>query len=44
MERLVGTVSRGVRAPIIRQGDDLADVYKRQVWPYSGCPGVREPS
>ncbi|MBQ7839241.1 MAG: coenzyme F420-0:L-glutamate ligase [Lachnospiraceae bacterium] len=26
MERLVGTVSRGVRAPIIRQGDDLAAI------------------
>lgn len=26
MERLVGTVSRGVRAPIIRQGDDLAQI------------------
>lgn len=26
MERLVGTVSRGVRAPIIRQGDDIASI------------------
>lgn len=26
MERLVGTVSRGVRAPIIREGDDLAQI------------------
>ena len=26
MERMVGTVSRGVRAPIIRQGDDLARI------------------
>ena len=26
MERLVGTISRGVRAPIIRQGDDLASI------------------
>ena len=25
-ERLVGTVSRGVRAPIIRQGDNLAQI------------------
>ena len=24
MERLIGTVSRGIRAPIIRQGDDLS--------------------
>lgn len=26
MERLVGTVSRGVRAPIIRQGDDITEI------------------
>ncbi len=26
MERLVGTVSRGIRAPIIREGDDLAQI------------------
>ena len=26
MERKVGTVSRGVRAPIIREGDDLAQI------------------
>ena len=26
MERLVGTVSRGVRAPIIRKGDDIAQI------------------
>ena len=26
MERLIGTVSRGVRAPIIRQGDDIAQI------------------
>ena len=26
MERLIGTVSRGVRAPIIRQGDDIAAI------------------
>lgn len=26
MERFVGTVSRGLRAPIIRQGDDLAQI------------------
>ena len=26
MERLVGTVSRGLRAPIIRQGDDLEKI------------------
>ena len=26
MERLIGTVSRGVRAPIIRQGDDIIQI------------------
>ncbi len=26
MERLIGTISRGVRAPIIRQGDDMAKI------------------
>lgn len=31
MERKVGTVSRGIRCPIIRQGDDLADIVVRSV-------------
>lgn len=26
MERLIGTVSRGIRAPIIREGDDIAQI------------------
>ena len=26
MERKVGTVSRGIRCPIIRQGDNLAEI------------------
>ena len=26
MERLIGTVSRGIRAPIIREGDDLSQI------------------
>lgn len=26
MERKIGTVSRGVRCPIIREGDALADI------------------
>ena len=26
MSRMVGTVSRGVRAPIIRHGDDLVEI------------------
>ncbi len=31
MERMVGTVSRGVRAPIIRSGDDLAAIVAQSV-------------
>ena len=31
MSRMVGTVSRGVRAPIIRQGDDLAAIVTNAV-------------
>ncbi len=31
MERMVGTVSRGVRAPIIRSGDDLAAIVVQSV-------------
>ena len=31
MSRMVGTVSRGVRAPIIRQGDDLAEIVTASV-------------
>ncbi len=30
-ERRVGTVSRGIRCPIIRQGDDLADIVSKSV-------------
>ena len=30
-ERLVGTVSRGIRCPIIRQGDDLAEIVTKSV-------------
>ncbi len=30
-ERLIGTVSRGVRAPIIRQGDDIASIVAESV-------------
>ena len=26
MERKVGTVSRGIRCPIIREGDDLVEI------------------
>ena len=31
MGRMVGTVSRGVRAPIIRSGDDLAEIVAQSV-------------
>ena len=31
MSRMVGTVSRGVRAPIIRQGDDLVEIVTNSV-------------
>ncbi|MBR4866271.1 MAG: coenzyme F420-0:L-glutamate ligase [Clostridia bacterium] len=31
MERLIGTVSRGVRAPIIRSGDDIATIVSESV-------------
>lgn len=31
MERRVGTVSRGIRCPIIREGDDLADIIVENV-------------
>ena len=31
MERLVGTISRGIRAPIIREGDHIADIVVQSV-------------
>ena len=31
MSRMVGTVSRGIRAPIIRSGDDLVDIVTTSV-------------
>jgi F420-0:gamma-glutamyl ligase len=31
MERYIGTVSRGVRAPIIRDGDDIVDIVVKSV-------------
>ncbi len=39
MERLVGTVSRGVRAPIIRQGDDIAAIVADSVLTASKAEG-----
>ncbi len=37
-ERLVGTISRGVRAPIIREGDDLAKIVVDSVMAASKDP------
>ena len=31
MERKIGTVSRGIRCPIIREGDNLADIVTTSV-------------
>ena len=31
MSRMVGTVSRGLRAPIIRSGDDLVEIVTNSV-------------
>ncbi len=40
MERYIGTVSRGVRAPIIRQGDDIVKVVADSVLQASRAHGV----
>ncbi|HWQ29384.1 MAG TPA: coenzyme F420-0:L-glutamate ligase [Negativicutes bacterium] len=39
MERMTGTVSRGLRAPIIRQGDNIADIVVDTVLKASGTDG-----
>lgn len=39
MERWIGTVSRGVRAPIIRQGDDIAEIVADSVIAASASEG-----
>ncbi len=39
MERLTGTVSRGIRTPIIRQGDDIADIVAQSVLDASKAEG-----
>ena len=39
MERLVGTVSRGVRAPIIREGDNLSEIVVKSVLDASQSAG-----
>lgn len=38
-ERRVGTVSRGIRCPIIREGDDLADIVTTSVLEAAECEG-----
>ena len=39
MERRVGTVSRGIRCPIIREGDDLAEIVVNSVIEASEAEG-----
>ncbi len=39
MERRTGTISRGIRCPIIRQGDDLAKIVSDSVIEASKCDG-----
>lgn len=39
-QRLVGTVSRGIRCPIIREGDDLADIVTNSVLAAAESEGV----
>ena len=41
MSRLFGTVSRGVRAPIIKQGDDIVKVVTDSVLEASKVEGVK---
>ncbi|MBQ9931873.1 MAG: coenzyme F420-0:L-glutamate ligase, partial [Firmicutes bacterium] len=39
MERMVGTIARGLRAPMIRQGDDLESIVVDSVLKASQAPG-----
>ena len=41
MSRMVGTVSRGLRAPIIRQGDNLVDIVTNSVLEASKDDGFK---
>lgn len=41
MERKVGTVSRGIRCPIIRQGDNLTDIVVNSVLEAAGSEGFQ---
>ena len=40
MERKVGTISRGIRCPIIREGDNLAEIVVDSVFGRSGKRGL----
>ena len=45
MSRMVGTISRGVRAPIIRSGDDLVQIVTDSIFEASredGFSGDRD--
>ncbi len=39
MSRMVGTVSRGIRAPIIRNGDDLVEIVSNCILEAAECDG-----
>ena len=39
MSRMVGTISRGVRAPIIRNGDNIVDIVADSVLEAAACDG-----
>ena len=39
MSRMVGTISRGVRAPIIRNGDDIVSIVTESVLEAAKCDG-----
>ena len=39
-ERRIGTVARGVRAPIIRQGDDIAEIVVNSVLEAAASEGL----
>ncbi|MBQ3603373.1 MAG: coenzyme F420-0:L-glutamate ligase [Clostridia bacterium] len=41
MSRMIGTVSRGVRAPIIRQGDDIVEIVTNSVLEASADAGFK---
>ena len=44
MQRLVGTVSRGIRGPIIREGDDLVKITVDSVLAAAESEGFSEPT